>query len=351
MEVKNNNEFVVDTEIVEETGSTTNQTYLQIKEKFTNLQKQDTSATDDINSSASLKSLDELNNLLVEGFQFVEEMANKNKEKDIVGKSVSGISKFLPSWINTKIANKAQEIKKDKLQEKPVNEVINGIISNIDLKRNELITIIEKIEKLREYTAININQYKQLSIELVQLLETKLPTRETFDARKLLINVNTTLVTMNQDLENYNNMITATELTLTDYDTEIVKLEYELKTLSAGKITQQNLSDYINSIKAVSELTSKFRQVLQNDVNVSIKESMQLVSSSNVNVDEIIRLSKQQDGHKKELITLVQNNFTKLGTDLDKLQKEQIRIESESYENILLSNNSKKISIGVINEN
>lgn len=314
--------------------------YLQFKNEDSNI------VSTDITDTYILKDINEIDSLITDAFLEVEELSNKGVDENIIKSTKNKLLNMIDpnkKWIGKVIDKGTENLKVESVKQKNMKQIISELVKNVNKKRDEVVDYIDKVEKSNTYISNRLKIYNELDSKIDSLLKGTLTSKEKLDAQKLSINIKKTITNMTNDISRQEKLILAMELNVTEIDNSLPDIEYELNVLSGMKIPEQSMNDLYSVGKKLKELSITFRSKVQDSINTSLVNSLELVTASNVDIEELKMIQKKENETNEKIVKLVSENMKKVNNDLieiSKLKTDNL-LSSKKYENLLLSSDNK----------
>lgn len=335
-------DVTIEPEIVEDTIDyySLKKEYLQFKNEDSNL------VSTDITDSYILKDINEIDALITDAYIEIETLSNKGVDENIIKSTKNKLLNIIDpnkKWIGKVVDKGTENLKVESIKQKNMKQIISELIKNVNKKRDEVVEYIDKVEKSNIYIINRLKIYNELDSKIDSLLKGTLSSKEKLDAQKLSINIKKTITNMNSDISRQEKLILAMELNVTEIDNSLPDIEYELNVLSGMKIPEQSMNDLYSVGKKLKELSTTFRSKVQDSINTSLVNSLELVTASNIDIEELKMIQKKENETNEKIVKLVSLNMEKVNKDLieiSKLKTDNL-LSSKKYENLLLSSENK----------
>lgn len=314
--------------------------YLQFKNEDSNL------VSTDITDSYILKDINEIDALITDAYIEIETLSNKGVDENIIKSTKNKLLNIIDpnkKWIGKVVDKGTENLKVESIKQKNMKQIISELVKNVNKKRDEVVEYIDKVEKANIYIINRLKIYNELDSKIDSLLKKFLSSKEKLDAQKLSINIKKTITNMNSDISRQEKLILAMELNVTEIDNSLPDIEYELNVLSGMKIPEQSMNDLYSVGKKLKELSTTFRSKVQDSINTSLVNSLELVTASNIDIEELKMIQKKENETNEKIVKLVSLNMEKVNKDLieiSKLKTDNL-LSNKKYENLLLSSENK----------
>ena len=303
-----------------------------------------TSLTD----SFTLEGMDSVNELVSSAMKQIKDFTDNGKPKSTMSKVTSrGLALIDPNnkWAGKWLSNATDAIEDEKIKQKTINEIINDLTTQIEAKRQEVIEFIQSAREVKKDMVETISIYEGLLSKTKHVVDhSEELSRDNLDAKFLAGMLITTIENLNSDIKSHvNSLITGAEISVNRIAAILPTIENDLKYKAGWKAFQQKLSDLNGMVKTTTELASNAGDLIREDVNSTIYDSLSMMTDSGLDVNRFKKIQQQELAHQEKINTLL----LKTRASVDKTYTEmvdfnvELQAKRETANNLLLDNYSK----------
>ena len=270
--------------------------------------------SDDVKSlteNLTIKGLKEFSADIVATVQKLEEVAKQGKPETVTGGIASRAVKLfnaeetsIGKWLSKKIV----EQKIESIEQSTVNQTVANLLKRIEDKRQEAITNIVELGRIREKQKQYLETYKELDVKLTTIIANFKGTisREKFDAEQLGIKVKAAITKINSDISSFiDPILTTAEITIDKIQSMMPDLENHLQTNGAYSSVIETLSTLHDTAATVSELGKSMTRAVHANSKEIIYKSLTALADSGIDVKTYENLAKDEVAHQQKVQALL----------------------------------------------
>lgn len=306
----------------------TTMTLTSLQSLYNESKEADTILTSKLTSNFTLKGMDEINSLVAAAMLQIEEFTNNGKEEGLVKSTASKALSILDAknkWVGKWLGAKSEAIKTENLMQQTVTQIVSNLRKNIDSKREEVISLIEELAKIREAMLARLETYHYIDKEATAIVQSSEPnTRQLFDAMQLSTMTKSAIQKIQSDVSStIEPLLASANVSVQQIQAILPSIEYDLQSKLSIKGFQQQLQDLNGMVKAAATLSTTVGSKIRTSVNETIYQSISLLSESGVDIKAIKQASEDEIKHQQKVQSLMQATAEKIKSDFTAMNEIQ----------------------------
>lgn len=293
---------------------------------YQNLKHEASKATSDLNSKATLRGMDSINEIVsnaMKEIQIFTNTAKKSSTLSSIGSKALAVIDPNNKWAGKWMSDATDRIAEESLKESTIEQIADKVLTSISNQREEVISYMESVVVVRNTLVSNTTHYDDLLKKARALLPSIPPdTREELDAKSLINRLTKSVIQLDRMVtSNVNPLIASAKLAIQKIDEELPDIEHDLKYSGSFKVAQQKLSDYIGMAKAVKIMTEQAGDAIRKDIQSTTLESIKMVGEVIVDTNRMAQIQKEENDHLKKLNTVMSETQKKINQSFDDVTK------------------------------
>lgn len=329
-------EEIVQTEIILEDSNNPVQSVDELFGKYNNTKQDASKAVETLTNSFTLEGMDSINKMVSEAMNDIKEFTDNGKEQSAVSKGTSRAlaiidpnNKWAGKWFNSTKDN----LEEEKLKEKSINEVVNTLIKQIEMKKDEVIGFIQAAKDVKLQMLESLKSYNYLLNETEKSLAAAEPdSKEYFDAEALKMMLTVSITGIESDIKSQvDPLIGGARISVKQINTMLPTIENDLKYKTGFKAFQQALSDLNGIVKTTTELASSAGDVIRKDVNDTIYQSLEMLGETGLDAERFKKIQIEEQKHHQKINEVMnktqarmKQNFISIAETAESLQQSRI---------------------------
>ncbi len=305
---------------------------------------EDTAQSSKLTSNFTLKGMDEVKEMVASAMMQIEEFTNKGKEQGIVSATTSKALALVDSknkWIGKWFNGKVDASKRESIEQSTVSEIVTSLKNNVEVKRNEVIDLIEDLTNIRLSMIERLDTYNLIDAQVTKLVETTEPsTRKRFDAQQLATMTKATIQKIESDIKSMiEPLIASATISVQQIQQLMPTIENDLQSKLSIKAFQQQLQDLNEIVKATTDLSKEVGSKVTASTRETIYQSISMLSETGgIDTKALQQSANEEVKHQEKIASLMKKTSEKINqnyNDMIGIQKNLIESKSRLSDNLI----------------
>lgn len=332
----------IDVEIIDEPQPTSSLSDLTTL--YNQTKALDTADSSKLTANFTLAGVDDVKDMIAVAMLQIQDFTNNGKAPATTSKVLARIAPE-GSWLGKFVNSKTAAHKLESIKEQSISQVVATLRDSINLKRDEVINLIETLTSIRSSMLDRLQTYMQIDSQVSTLADSAAPnTRAKFDAQQLAIMTKITIEKTHEDLySSIEPLIAAATISINQIQQLLPTIENDLQNKLTIKTFQQQLQDLNKMVSAASDLATSAGSVIKQSVNETIYESLELLSNTGIDVKALKQSAQDELKHQEKIQSLIRKTSDKINDNFREISTIQSNLLSsrQKLENNLISQYSE----------